>query len=128
MVGPQRCRLRCELMTDPRIGEPRAIGGLTRPSGPATVWGVARSRTASSGMVAPRPADLSSGWIIVAAAIVIVGLGVGALFSLAVFLKPMQDSMEWSRAAISGVALWMWAVYGIGSLMWGVLADRWGAR
>ncbi len=56
------------------------------------------------------------------------GFGVGALFSLAVFLKPMQDSMGWSRAAISGVALWMWVAYGTGSLMWGMLADRWGAR
>ena len=40
----------------------------------------------------------------------------------------MQDSMGWSRAGISGVALWMWVAYGIGSLVWGVLADRWGVR
>jgi predicted MFS family arabinose efflux permease len=72
--------------------------------------------------------DLSSGWPIIVASIVIVGFGVGALFSLAVFFKPMQDSMAWSRAAISAVALWMWVAYGIGSLMWGMLADRWGAR
>jgi predicted MFS family arabinose efflux permease len=76
----------------------------------------------------PSRTDLSSGWTIVAAAMVIVGFGVGALFSLAVFLKPMQDSMAWSRAAISAVALWMWVAYGTGSLMWGMLADRWGAR
>src|SRR5262245_37141217 len=72
--------------------------------------------------------DQASRWIIVVAAIVIVGFGVGALFSLAVFLKPMQESMAWGRAAISAVALWMWVAYGTGSLMWGVLADRWGAR
>ena len=72
--------------------------------------------------------DHASRWIIVVAAIVIVGFGVGALFSLAVFLKPMQESMAWGRAAISAVALWMWVAYGTGSLMWGVLADRWGAR
>jgi predicted MFS family arabinose efflux permease len=84
-------------------------------------------RTASSGLTAPPRRDLSR-WTVVAAGIVIVGLGVGALFSLAVFLKPMQDSMGWSRAEISGVALWMWVAYGVGSLMWGVLADRWGAR
>ena len=72
--------------------------------------------------------DHASRWIIVVAAIVIVGFGVGALFSLAVFLKPMQESMGWGRAAISAVALWMWVAYGTGSLMWGVLADRWGAR
>jgi len=72
--------------------------------------------------------DHASRWIIVVAAVVIVGFGVGALFSLAVFLKPMQESMAWSRAAISAVALWMWVAYGTGSLVWGVLADRWGAR
>lgn len=68
------------------------------------------------------------GWVILAAAIVIVGLGVGALFSLAVFLKPMQDSMAWSRSGISAVALAMWVVYGIASLVWGMLSDRWGTR
>src|SRR5262249_10074607 len=57
-----------------------------------------------------------------------VGVGVGALFSLAVFLKPIEEAMGWSRASISGVALWMWVTYGTGSLIWGVLADRWGAR
>jgi predicted MFS family arabinose efflux permease len=81
-----------------------------------------------SEIAAPARGEISAGWTIIAASIVIVGFGVGALFSLAVFLKPMQDSMGWSRAAISAVALWMWVAYGIGSLMWGVLADRWGAR
>jgi predicted MFS family arabinose efflux permease len=84
--------------------------------------------TPTSEVAVPARGELSAGWTIVAASIVIVGFGVGALFSLAVFLKPMQDSMAWSRAAISAVALWMWVTYGIGSLMWGVLADRWGAR
>ena len=36
------------------------------------------------------------------------------------------DGLESRR--ISGVALWMWVAYGFGSLMWGMLADRWGAR
>src|SRR5262245_11500307 len=89
---------------------------------------MAASRTAASESAVPVRGELSGGWTIIAAAIVIIGLGVGALFSLAVFLKPMQDSMQWSRASISGVALWMWVVYGIGSLMWGVLADRFSAR
>ena len=81
-----------------------------------------------SGMTATARGDRASRWIVVVAAIAIVGFGVGALFSLAVFLKPMQDTMAWSRAAISAVALWMWVAYGTGSLMWGVLSDRWGAR
>jgi predicted MFS family arabinose efflux permease len=88
----------------------------------------ASSATATSSLAAATSGRLSYGWAIVAAAVVIVGLGVGALFSLAVFLKPVQESMAWSRGAISGIALWMWIAYGTGSLMWGVLSDRWGAR
>ncbi len=68
------------------------------------------------------------GWVVVVAAIGIVGVASGTLSSLAVFLKPMQDSMGWTRADISGVALWMWTTYGIGALLWGTLSDRWGAR
>ena len=85
------------------------------------------SRTERSATISTARGQASR-WIIVVAAIVIVGFGVGALFSLAVFLKPMQESMGWSRTAISAVALWMWVAYGTGSLMWGVLSDRWGAR
>ena len=44
------------------------------------------------------------GWVIVAAAIGMVGVASGTLSSLAVFLRPMQDSMGWSRGEISGVA------------------------
>jgi predicted MFS family arabinose efflux permease len=84
--------------------------------------------TASSAPSAPASDGLFYGWVIVGAAVVLVGLGSGALFSLAVFLKPMQDSMAWSRGAISAVALSMWIAYGAGSLMWGALSDRWGAR
>ena len=79
-------------------------------------------------MTVPARRELPSRWTIVVAGIVIIGFASGALFSLAVFLRPMQDSMAWSRAGISGVALWMWVTYGIGSLLWGMLADRWGAR
>jgi MFS family permease len=76
----------------------------------------------------PRTTGLFYGWIIVSVAIVIVGFGVGAMFTLGVFLKPMQDAMAWSRGSISSVALFMWVVYGTGSLLWGALSDRWGSR
>src|SRR5687768_16862160 len=68
------------------------------------------------------------GWIVLASIIPIVCMGVGALFSLAVFLKPMEDTMGWSRSAISAVALVNWLAMGMGSLLWGVLADRIGGR
>src|SRR5262245_65467018 len=87
-----------------------------------------RSTSISASAFSVASGQASYGWLIVGLAVVIVGLGVGALFSLAVFLNPVQESMRWSRAGISGVALWMWTAYGIGSLMWGMLSDRWGAR
>src|SRR5215475_13889970 len=88
----------------------------------------ASSATAPRAAALPRSGRLFYGWIIVAVAIVIIGFGSGALLSLGVFLKPIQDSMTWSREAISAVALGMWIVYGMGALMWGMLSDRWGAR
>ncbi|MBI2217216.1 MAG: MFS transporter [Candidatus Rokubacteria bacterium] len=55
-------------------------------------------------------------------------MGVGTLFSLGVFLKPIEDSMGWSRSAISSVALLNWIAMGLGSFAWGALSDRIGTR
>jgi MFS family permease len=68
------------------------------------------------------------GWIVVAASSLIVCIGMGALFSLGVFLKPMADDMGWSRGAISSVALLNWIAMGLGSFVWGALSDRIGTR
>ena len=68
------------------------------------------------------------GWIVVAASALIVCIGMGALFSHGVFLKPMADSMGWSRGAISSVALLNWIAMGLGSFIWGALSDRIGTR
>src|SRR3989442_6255518 len=64
------------------------------------------------------------GWVVLAAAATIVAIGQGALFSLGVFLKPLEDSMRWSRSAISLVALTNWIAMGLGSFFWGALSDR----
>jgi hypothetical protein len=45
------------------------------------------------------------GWIVLAAAIAMVTVGVGITFSLAVFLKPLEEEFGWSRTLISGIAL-----------------------
>src|ERR671919_3214229 len=71
---------------------------------------------------------LSYGWIVVGASALIVCIGMGALFSLAVFLKPMAEAMGWSRGAISSVALLNWIAMGVGSFCWGALSDRIGTR
>jgi MFS family permease len=68
------------------------------------------------------------GWVVVGASAIIVCLGMGALFSLGVFLKPMAEAMGSSRAAISSVALINWVAMGLGSFFWGALSDRLGTR
>src|ERR687892_513711 len=68
------------------------------------------------------------GWIVVGASALIICVGMGALFSLGVFLKPMADAMGWSRGAISSVALLNWIAMGVGSFCWGALSDRIGTR
>src|SRR5437667_3476839 len=68
------------------------------------------------------------GWIVVAASATIVCIGLGSLFSLGVFLVPIERAMGWSRGAISTVALLNWAAMGLGSFCWGALSDRIGGR
>src|SRR5207249_836478 len=68
------------------------------------------------------------GWVVLAAAATVIAVAMGALFSLGVFLKPIEDAMRWSRSAISLVALINWVAMGLGSFVWGALSDRIGSR
>jgi MFS family permease len=68
------------------------------------------------------------GWVVLAVSAVIICLGMGALSSLGVFLTPIEQSMGWSRSAISTVALLNWLAMGMGSFVWGMLSDRLGTR
>ena len=68
------------------------------------------------------------GWVILAAAATVVAIGQGALFSLGIFLKPLEESMGWSRSAISVIALINWMAMGAGSFLWGAVSDRLGSR
>jgi MFS family permease len=74
------------------------------------------------------PRRVFYGWIIVGAGILVTCMGLGAMFSLGVFLKPISESMGWSRTGISTVALLNWVSMGIGSFFWGALSDRIGTR
>ena len=74
------------------------------------------------------PQRIFYGWIVVGASAAIIGIGMGALFALGVFLKPMADTMGWSRGVISSVALLNWIAMGLGSFVWGALSDRIGTR
>ncbi len=68
------------------------------------------------------------GWVVLSAAFVIITMAIGTLFSLAVFLRPMEEAMGWSRGAIGSVALLNWLIVGLGSFVSGVLSDRVGTR
>jgi MFS family permease len=50
------------------------------------------------------------------------------MLSLGIFLKPISDTMGWSRTGISTGALLNWAAMGVGAFVWGMLSDRIGTR
>jgi MFS family permease len=53
---------------------------------------------------------------------------VGAMFSLAVFLKPIQEATGWSRAGVSAAMTLNFLTMGVGGFLWGTLSDRYGPR
>src|SRR6266540_3242187 len=68
------------------------------------------------------------GWVVLAAAFVIITLSIGSLFTLSVFLKPIEDGMGWSRSSIGAIGLLNWIVMGLGGILAGYLSDRLGTR
>ncbi|HSE92833.1 MAG TPA: MFS transporter [Methylomirabilota bacterium] len=75
-----------------------------------------------------RERSISYGWVVVGVGALITCVGMGALFSMGIFLKPIEESMGWSRTGISTIALINWIAMGLGSLVWGALSDRYGGR
>src|SRR6476620_6364516 len=67
-------------------------------------------------------------WVIVAAGALMTCVGIGAMFSLAIFLEPMAVETGWSRAGISSAMTLNFLVMGLASFGWGALSDRIGAR
>jgi predicted MFS family arabinose efflux permease len=77
--------------------------------------------------VAPGP-PVFYGWVVLMASVAIIAVGTGTIFSLAVFLRPLEEDFGWTRSLISGVALVNWVIFGVGSFIAGVISDRIGAR
>jgi MFS family permease len=68
------------------------------------------------------------GWVVLAAAFVIIAFSIGMLFALGVFMKPMEDAMGWNRSSIGAISLLNWIVMGLGGMVAGYWSDRVGTR
>ena len=68
------------------------------------------------------------GWVVLAAAFVIISLSIGMLFALGVFMKPIEDAMGWNRSSIGAISLLNWIVMGLGGMVAGYWSDRIGTR
>ena len=70
----------------------------------------------------------SYGWVIVAVGALMTCVGIGAMFSLAVYLAPMSADTGWSRTGISSAMTLDFLVMGVASFAWGAASDRFGTR
>ena len=68
------------------------------------------------------------GWVMVALGAVMTCIAVGAMFSLAVFLRPITESTGWSNTAVSGAMTLNFLAMGAAGFGWGALSDRIGPR
>jgi MFS family permease len=71
---------------------------------------------------------LSYRWVIVGAGALMTCVGIGAMFSLAVYLEPMSTETGWSRAGISSAMTIDFLTMGIAGFAWGAASDRIGTR
>jgi MFS family permease len=55
-------------------------------------------------------------------------IGIGAMFSLAVFLQPIATDTGWSRSGISMAATLDFLCMGAAAFLWGAMSDRFGTR
>ena len=67
-------------------------------------------------------------WVIVACGALMSCVGIGAMFSLAVYLQPMSVETGWSRTGISSAMTLDFLVMGAAGFGWGALSDRIGPR
>jgi MFS family permease len=71
---------------------------------------------------------LSYRWVIVGAGALMTCVGIGAMFSLAVYLQPMSAETGWSRAGISSAMTIDFLTMGLAGFGWGAASDKFGTR
>ena len=72
--------------------------------------------------------NIGYGWVMVFAAAVLIGLGLGGIASVAVFLKPLTAEFGWSRASVSMAYTIASIASAVAGLYFGRVADLHGAR
>src|ERR1700736_2722163 len=75
-----------------------------------------------------RDMKLSYRWVIVAIGALMTCVGIGAMFSLAMYLEPMSVDTGWSRTGISSAMTLDFLIMGVASFAWGAASDRFGTR
>src|SRR6202790_222966 len=65
-------------------------------------------------------------WVIVAAGGVLGCVGIGGMFSLPVFLRPMTQDTGWSVTGVSSAMTIGFLAMALTSMIWGTLSDRFG--
>jgi MFS family permease len=68
------------------------------------------------------------GWVIVLVGALMTCIGMGALFTLPVFLKPIAQDTGWSTTGISTSMTFAFLLMGAAGFGWGALSDKLGAR
>jgi MFS family permease len=68
------------------------------------------------------------GWVMVALGAFMTCIAAGAMFSLAVFLRPITESTGWSTTAVSTAMTLNFLAMGAAGFGWGALSDRIGPR
>ena len=71
---------------------------------------------------------ISYGWVIVAVGALMTCVGMGSMFSLAVFLQPISADTGWSRTGVSTAMTIDFLAMGAAAFAWGSLSDRYGTR
>ena len=68
------------------------------------------------------------GWVMVAVGALMTCIAVGAMFSLAVLLRPITEATGWSNTAVSSAMTLNFLAMGAAGFGWGALSDRIGPR
>ena len=67
---------------------------------------------------------LHYGWVVVSVGALATCVGMGAMFSLPVFLAPISAATGWSRAGIASAMTLNFVTMGVAAFGWGALSDR----